>query len=606
MSKLTREDEVVIKTAFKQRHFSDGFKFLLLPMRVKAYRWRQLHFRKKQSIRPVVPYPTLKWAGQDEIVDRQSGEFYSLHELPSSSINASTFRAAGGRRLPLTTMETIFTDIQDAHAWQRLYWLLEGWDHEVQMRLETWLDQPLDDYALHPYTTSERIRVIAEVLGSYGQRVSVVTRRQLVTRLRADAEWLFKNIETNLGVHNHLLNNARALCAAGYLLAEDPVSKDWLHQARSLWDEYWPQLILDDGLFSEQSSHYHVLLTRTLLEYIRDARLGGRDLPPGMLEKAQKMCGVTNILVRSDGTLPLFGDISPDMPTVWLRGISLACHRAGLLKKGLRDQADGYAGGASAFFSDQRIALPEISLPSSESGWHSSLFPRGGLLFVENKELGIELTAHGDPRKNSTGHGDTGRGSFEIWFKGRRIVVDGGIPTYQPGVMRENFRGAAGQNGIAIDGLSPTVLLEESRQLPGWYVDSIGGGIWHIDSTTASFIWSGFERHRSGLKWVRTWRWKDNILTIEDKLEGWQGRAKVEGWLHFGESDWQISPSGVFTTVGCQLQSASPLGLTSTLVKMPHAADYGVIVDSQGIYISGHIQFPVIWSWRFEFDSGKL
>jgi hypothetical protein len=224
------------------------------------------------------------------------------------------------------------------------------------------------------------------------------------------------------------------------------------------------------------------------------------------------------------------------------------------------------------------------------------------LLFVENKEFGLELTAHGDPRQKSMGHDDTGRGSFEIWFKGRRMVVDGGMPTYQAGVLRDNFQSAAGQNVIAIEGLPPTVLLDESRQLPGWYINSFGGGSWQTDSSTATFTWSGFERYRPGLTWVRSWHWKDNLLTVEDKLEGWQGRANVEGWLHFGESAWCVPSDGVFATSGCRLQLVVPLGLTSTLVKLPHATDYGVVVDSQGVYLSGQLQLPVVWSWRFEFD----
>src|SRR4030095_17235100 len=123
---------------------------------------------------------------------------------------------------------------------------------------------------------------------------------------------LAERVETHLGVHNHLLNNARALSTAGRLVDDAQKSSAWLGEARAIWDEYFPRLILGDGVFAEQSSHYHALLTRTLLDYVRDARDARRPLAAGMREKAQAMCHVTNALIRPDGTLPLFGDISPD------------------------------------------------------------------------------------------------------------------------------------------------------------------------------------------------------------------------------------------------------------------------------------------------------
>jgi hypothetical protein len=513
-------------------------------------------------------------------------------------------RGAGGRRLGWGSAASFHSDREDAHAWHRLYWLLEHWGAKAQAALARSLALWPDRYASHPYTTSERLRVVAEVLGTHGEALDTDLKRQLVARLHADATWLARNVERHLGAHNHVLNNARALCAAGYLLAGYPEAARWLATARALWDEFWPQLLLEDGVFAEQSSHYHVMLTRTLLEYLRDAQLSGRPLPTGMLYKGRAMCRVTNLLIRPDGTLPLFGDISPDQPTAWLRGLPQVAYRAGLLDTTPRDKERGYAAGASAFFRERR----EMSQrPDGASGdWRVTLFPEGGLLFAENAELGVEVSAHGDPRPATACHGDTGRGSFEIWFRGRRVVVDGGVPTYDPGPVRQQFRGAAGQNVVAIGGVGPAILADDAQALPPWYVDSNGPGMWRLDTAKACFTWRGFGRCRPGLAWTRSWQWSGNRVAVEDRLTGWAGTARVEAWLHFGEQGWRALSRETFGTTGCMLRVEAPAGLAAALVRMPHATDYGVVIDGQGIYLRGRVALPSVWSWGFEFDRTRM
>jgi hypothetical protein len=530
-------------------------------------------------------------------------EWFRVDPPPRGSPDA-TLRAAGGRRTPLSGGAKRFDDVEDAHAWERLSWALEPGGPGTLAELARWLDAPLSEKARHPYTTSERICTLVQVLGTFGESLPDDLARQVLRRLLDDAERLADRFEVHLGVHNHLLNNARALCAAGRLVSDHRKASLWLGRARETWDEIWPKLILDDGVFGEQSSYYHALLTRTLLDYVRDARHARRPLPAGMTEKARAMCRVTNALMRSDGSLPLFGDISPDLPMSWLRGLPRACERAGLLDEPARDPVPGYAAGASAYFHELASKTPAVSFATPVQGWRSSLFPSGGYLFAAHPTMSLELAAHGDPRPASFCHGDAGRGSFEIWFRGRRIVVDGGMPTYQPGVVREGFRGAAGQNVVSIDDLAPALLQDQVRDLPRWYVDSFEGGAWQSDSSSATFTWHGFRRYRPGLTWLRTFRWSGVRIDIQDRLEGWAGEARVEARVHFGERGWEHPAPGLFTIGGCRMRLAGPRDWPTTLVEMGHATDYGVLVDGQGVRMSGSLKLPASWSWSFEFESG--
>jgi hypothetical protein len=600
------ERRAVISAALGRRAYRDAFRAWTGPLHGTAYRWcRRVRRGGQTPSSPTIGPAATEVASLD--VKRALSEARRLYWVnnPYAVGRSGTFRAAGGRRRPWPEPGKVSGDREDQHAWHRLYWVLEEWSPETVARLTRWLREPLRDEALHPYTTSERIHVIAEMLGTLGEdRLGADLTKDLVARLLMDADWLYERIETHLGVHNHLLNNARALCTAAYLLPHTSRASAWLGLARNLWDEIWPQLILEDGVFAEQSSHYHVLLTRTLLQYLRDACLADRSLPSEIWEKGRAMSRVSNALVRPDGTLPLFGDVSPDLPTMWLRGLPVACYRAGLLPHAPQDGTPGYAAGASAFFRGSETALiPPKPGHSGHAEWPIELYPSGGLLFTRHARSGIQLAAHGDPRPRAEGHGDSGRGSFELWFGGRRIVVDGGMPTYAPGEIRRHFRSAAGQNVIAVDGLAPAVLKEEESDLPAWYLDGLGGGAWRAEEGQASFTWHGFGRYRPGLVWTRTWRWGESRVAASDRLDGWTGEAHVEGRLHFGESVWSTVARGEFGAPGCRLSFTGPPSLVVTLTDMPYAPDYGVLVQSQGLCMSGRVRLPAEWTWHFEFEA---
>ncbi len=572
--------------------------------------FRKWRWKNGISLRGHTPAPTedAMPVAADHICDferikSQAEEFFQV-QLPQCSPKGNqTFRAAGAQRKSWPEGTVCFNDIQNIHAWHRLYWALELSGPQLNTRLSRWLNSPTDLHSSHPYAVSERIAVITQILGTY--TLSHDLSRKLVSQLKADADWLTEKIEYRLGIHNHLLNNARALWCAGMLFKGESQANNWINTARSIWDEFWPQLILEDGIFSEQSSHYHVLLTRTLLTYYFDAVMSNRKLSDETVQKAEKMCHVTNILIRSDGSIPLFGDISPDLPTSWLRGLSVVCQRSGLLNTLPRDKFDGYAAGANSFFKsryDRSIPLDDSKSRKDNDDWNSDFFPNGGLLFARHNKYNLELIAHGDPGLHGAGHGDTGRGSFEIWMKGHRVVVDGGVPTYLMDDKCKEFRGYKGQNGIAINGIAPSLLHYEATDLPDWYCSKGQRGHWTENESSATFTWYGFMRHQEGLTWNRTWTWSENRINIIDSITGWAGKASVEGIVHFGENGWQlISPNHVRNSYSDLTVKASS-NFNLSLDPLCHSSDYGILKTEQGLLLKmDHVQLPVSITWAFEF-----
>ena len=101
-----------------------------------------------------------------------------------------------------------------------------------------------------------------------------------------------------------MLNDARGLFLAARALPEVPEAASWSDDAFRMWDEYFPQLILADGSLAEQSSHYHLLLCRTALEYQLAANLAGHTLDREMTSRLLGMFRLAADLVREDGSFP--------------------------------------------------------------------------------------------------------------------------------------------------------------------------------------------------------------------------------------------------------------------------------------------------------------
>ena len=130
-----------------------------------------------------------------------------------------------------------------------------------------------------PYTVAERIASLTTALfwihrGGSSKLLALIPR--VKQQIWKDAAHVSANVEFALGVHNHLLNDARGLfLASAALVSECEQAAQWREQAFTIWDEYFPQLVLADGAFAEQSSHYHLLLCRTALEYWLACRIFG-------------------------------------------------------------------------------------------------------------------------------------------------------------------------------------------------------------------------------------------------------------------------------------------------------------------------------------------
>lgn len=119
--------------------------------------------------------------------------------------------------------------------------------------------------------------------------------------------------------NNHILNNARALYIGGRILGLPEISS----LAKALFQIHLQKLINPEGVLQEASSHYQLLLTRTMVEVWWAAR--ATEDP----EYAAYLSSLVNSMISSSfymggflikdysKNFPRVGDVSPDYPVSW-------------------------------------------------------------------------------------------------------------------------------------------------------------------------------------------------------------------------------------------------------------------------------------------------
>jgi hypothetical protein len=530
------------------------------------------------------------------------------------------FRLAGGgyRSVPFDTTDPL-SEVEDFHALHRLYWAARyvraaAFRHPeaIEALRDSWIKwvrMAHGPAAVAPYTLAERIASLSECLFWARHCTDGLNAGEIISMKRQvwkDAHRLSANIEYGLGVHNHLLNDARGLFRASLVLRDLDEAAAWQEQAFSLWDEFFPKLVLEDGSFAEQSSHYQLLLCRTALEYYLAARLLHRVLPEATVGQLSRMFQVANDLLRTDGSLPRFGDNSPDHTIDDLWGLMAAAYHCGLLKA--RPRHDSISP-LTLFYCGQAPRLPD-AIPSS----CDRFYPQGGFMFLRSRDGSVELAVHADPRPESRAHGSAGRGSFELWRRGNVVVREPGSMLSSSNPRSAWSRSGLGQNVTCLNGLPPGVSAEDRRSLPSSYGNQ--GGAWPVFRQGAlQFRWDGFERIKHGIVLWRTWHLNETEdLSFEEHIAG-SGEIQFLSRLCLGDGRWELiqSNSANRAELQCNHQDGSMVSIQWTVPPGVNAAladgcclpEFGIEKPAQVFVLSGVVKLPIRWTAKWQFCSAS-
>jgi hypothetical protein len=588
----------------------------------------------RRSIREMIRRPVHRYSKYLDpvLVPDFSDDIYPLYVPEATDLRLATglerlfqdvdrqirgeFRLAGGgyKSVQFEAADQ-FSELEDRDALHRLYWAARyaraaAFGHPVaiaalQSSWRKWLQIARGTGAFAAYTLAERIASLSECLFwtrhcSGGLDANEICSMKL--QIWTDAHHLSSQIESGLGVHNHLLNDARGLFRASLVLRDLDEAAAWREHALRLWDEFFPKLVLEDGSFAEQSSHYQLLMCRTALEYFLAVRLLHRVLPEGMVGQLSKMFQVANDLLRSDGSLPRFGDNSPDHTVEDLWGLMAAAYHYGLLK--IRPRHDSISP-LTLLYCGQAPRLSDAATPSCDS-----FYPQGGFMFLRSRDGSVELAVHADPRPESRAHGNAGRGSLELWWRGQTIVREPGSMLSSSNPRSAWSRSGLGQNVTCLNGLAPGVSAEDRRFVPASYANH--GGAWLVcRDGMLQFRWDGFERIRQGIVLWRTWRLnKADDLSFEERIDG-IGDVQFQSRLCLGNGRWELSypDSKSGAELQCSYLDGSvvsirltlPPGVTGMLADGWYLPEFGMERQAPVFVLSGNVKLPIRWTAKWQF-----
>ncbi len=284
----------------------------------------------------------------------------------------------------------------------------------IKELLGAWIDNnPCPAWpAWHPYPLSLRTTNWVKLLANHPEFAGREELRSLYSQFLF-LEW---NLEKHL-LANHLLENSRALLFGG-LFFQGSDAKRWLKTAKSIMQRELREQILEGGGHFERSPMYHCLALEGLLDVYAYLSSTGGDTG-WLYGPLEKMCSWLEDIRCPDGRFPLFNDAA--------MGISsypeeILDHAGKILGRKPRSQFD------RARDCDQLFILEENPV----------------FCAVDGAPIGPDY---------NPGHAHSDNFTYELYVRGKPLVIDGGTFSYDNDSQRFAFRSTAAHNTVIINGL---------------------------------------------------------------------------------------------------------------------------------------------------------
>lgn len=392
----------------------------------------------------------------------------------------------------------------------QLHYFRWVWELPPARAFELFLDwlsahPPLAAPGWEPYPLSMRIREWVEWLLAHPD-LPADDHARLVASLAHQVRALEAQLEYHL-LGNHLLENAVTLCWAGLSL-QGPSASRWRDRGLRLLQEQLAEQVLADGTHDERSPMYQALLAEGLLRLARVASgvgaLGGPQAPEAQriadlaLGARRRLVASLQKLTHNDGQIALFNDS---------------------------------AFGEAPTYADLVKRFPEAApqAPLKEGVW---ALPAAGYFGLRRGGVYLAFDAGAIGPDHQPGHGHAGALSFELSHRGRRLVTDTGVLTYEPGAARASDRGTAAHNTIEVDGRDQSELWAAFRC--GRRIGPVSGTAGSEGGTPilrGSYVGPGAWRHP--VHHSRTCLFEDGRLSFDDQLAV-RGAHTAVARLHVG------------------------------------------------------------------------
>lgn len=267
-----------------------------------------------------------------------------------------------------------------------------------------------------PYPTSLRIVNWVKYLQTHSAH-SASLRLCVENSLRAQLDYLAKHIEWHI-LANHLLANLKALVIGNRFLGRD--CDKWMR----IYKKQISEQVLPDGGHYERSVMYHAIILEDVLDVIKFCGEDAAWLRP----VAEKMLRFLVNMTGPDGKIAMFNDAADGIakPTGWLVDYAKELGLEAPVAEPFADFSDaGYT----------RMTAGDF------------------VLFADIAPIGPDY---------QPGHAHADTLTYELYYKGRKIVTDVGTSEYR-GKRRAYERSTAAHNVVEIDGRNSSEVWSSHR-----------------------------------------------------------------------------------------------------------------------------------------------
>ena len=293
-------------------------------------------------------------------------------------------------------------------------------------------------------------------------------RAELAPALAFHGRYIERYLSTYFSPNTHLLGEALALFFLGTLYPQVPRAARWRESGWRIVMHEAARQVRPDGVYFEQSLHYHVYA----LDFFLHARLlaarNGMEIPAAYDAVLGRMLDVLAALAQA-GPAEGFGD--DDGGRLW-----------NPRRNRTEQMTDPLAAGAVIYsreFSAARLTEEAIwlfgnqaveklcsatSITRSIPAARSIAFPDGGIYVLADSQPYAQVMAvdAGPQGVGRSGHGHADALSLRLTMDGRRWLVDAGSGVYisKEPADRDIFRGTGAHNTLRVDGADQAVADE--------------------------------------------------------------------------------------------------------------------------------------------------
>jgi uncharacterized heparinase superfamily protein len=273
----------------------------------------------------------------------------------------------------------------------------------------------------HPYPLS--LRIVNWIKAD-------IKNKTINESLYKQCAYLYRNLEFYHPA-NHYLENAKALIFAGLYFINQGEANKWLKKGLKIYLTETPKQVLNDGGYFERSTMYHATILEGYLDIINILPEQYKDYD--YFEKtAGRMLNFLIAATHPDGNISLFNDSTQEIAP-------------------LTKELIGYAGNLN------------VDIENSAKQKYINEFKDSGYSVYSDENIYLIIKSGKIGPDNIPAHSHADIFSYELSYKGKKLITDSGVYEYAAGVMRNYCRSTKAHNTVTIDGMSQAEMWGSFR-----------------------------------------------------------------------------------------------------------------------------------------------